>query len=145
MIYKKAIPHDALADSIDCYWSIKGAGSEMHAERIFPDGCPGLVLNVGGKCITDNGLVTMYSGGSYLVGAMTSYKETHLNREHHLIGVCFKPGALSQFFNYLPLAEITEQTVELDKALSPDISKMQELSFAELNAFFSQTTYCTQT
>jgi AraC-like DNA-binding protein len=136
MIYKQAIPHDALADSIDCYWSIKGAGSEMHAERIYPDGCPGLVLNIGGKCITDNGLVTMHPGSSYLVGAMTSYKETYLNSEHYLMGVCFKPGALSQFFNYLPLAEITEQTVELEKALSPDISKMQELSFEELNAFF---------
>ena len=136
MIYKQAIPHNALADSIECYWSIKGAGSEIHAERIFPDGCPGLVLNIGGKCITDNGLVTIHPGRSYLVGAMTSYKETYLNREHHLIGVCFKPGALSQFFNYLPLAEIAEQTVELEKALSPDTSKMQELSFAELNAFF---------
>jgi AraC-like DNA-binding protein len=136
MIYKQAIPHIALANSIDSYWSIKGAGSEIHAERIFPDGCPGLVLNVGGKCITDNGLVTMHPGRAYLVGAMTFYKETYLNRDHHLIGVCFKPGALSQFFNYLPLAEIAEQTVELEKALSPDTCKMQELSFAELNAFF---------
>jgi AraC-like DNA-binding protein len=136
MIYEQALPHDALADSIDCYWSIKGAGSEIHAERIFPDGCPGLVLNIGGKCITDNGLVTMQPGNSYLVGAMTSFKETYLNREHHLIGVCFKPGAFSQFYNYLPLAEITEQTVELEKALAPDTNKMHELSFADLNAFF---------
>ena len=136
MIYKQAIPHHALAPSIDCYWSIEGAGSEMHTERIFPDGSPGLVFNVGEKCTTDNGLLTMQPGGSYLVGAMTSYKETYLNEKHHLIGVCFKPGAFSQFYNYLPLAEIKEQTVELEKALAPDTSKLRELSFAELNAFF---------
>lgn len=136
MIYKQAIPHYSLEDYIDCFWSIEGAGSEIHAERIYPDGSPGLVLNVGEKCTTDNGLVTMQPGSCYLVGPMTSYKETYLNQKHHLIGVCFKPGALSQFYNYLPLAEITEQTVELEKALAPDTSKMQELSFAELNAFF---------
>lgn len=136
MIYKQAIPHHALADYIDCFWSIEGAGSEMHTERIFPDGSPGLVLNVGEKCTTDNGFAVMQPGSTYLVGAMTSYKETYLNEKHHLIGVCFKPGAFSQFYNYLPLAEIAEQTVELEKALAPDTSKMKELSFAELNAFF---------
>lgn len=136
MIYKQALPHPLLADSIDCFWSIEGVGSELHVERIFPDGSPGLVLNVGEKCTTDNGLVTMQPGGTYLVGAMTSYKETYLNEKHYLIGVCFKPGVIAQFYNHLPLAEITEQTVELGKALAPDTSKMKDLSFAELNAFF---------
>ncbi|MBS0025899.1 DUF6597 domain-containing transcriptional factor [Chitinophaga sp. 22321] len=136
MIYKQVIPHHALADYIDCFWSIEGAGSEMHTERIFPDGSPGLVLNVGEKCITDNGALTMQPRRSYLAGAMTSYKETYLNERNHLVGVCFKPGAFSRFYNYLPLAEITEQTVELEKALAPDISKMEKLSFAELNTFF---------
>ena len=136
MIYKQAIPHHALANYIDCFWSIEGAGSELHAERIFPDGSPGLVLNVGEKCTTDNGLVTMQPGSSYLVGPMTSYKETYLNEKHHLIGVCFKPGAFTLFYDYLPLAEITEQTVELEKTLAPDTRKLQELSIRELNAFF---------
>ena len=136
MIHKQVIPHHALANCIDCFWSIEGEGAAMHTERIFPDGSPGLVLNVGEKCITDNGRVTMQSGSVYLVGAMTSYKETYLNKKHHLIGVCFKPGAFARFYNYMPLAEIAEQTVELEKALAPDTSKMQELSFAELNAFF---------
>ncbi|MFL5744041.1 MAG: DUF6597 domain-containing transcriptional factor [Niastella sp.] len=145
MIYKQAIPHYALADYIDCYWSIEGIGSELHTERIFPDGSPGMVLNVGEKCTTDNGLVTMQPGSSYLVGAMTSYKETYLNEKHHLIGVCFKPGIFSQFYNDLPLAEITEQTVELEKALAPDTSKMKEMSFVGVKCIFSQTTQRTQT
>ena len=136
MIYKQVIPNHALAASIDCFWSIEGAGSELHVERIFPDGSPGLVLNVGEKCTTDNGLVTMQPGKAYLVGAMTAYKETYLNGKHHLIGVCFKPGAFAQFYNNLPLAEFTEQTVELEKKLAPDTSKMKDLSFAALNAFF---------
>ncbi|WP_207510943.1 helix-turn-helix transcriptional regulator [Longitalea luteola] len=136
MMYKHAKPHQALAAYIHCFWSIKGEGSGIHVERIFPDGSPGLVVNLGEKCITDNGLVTMHPGRSYLVGAMTSYKETYLNENHHLIGVCFKPGAFSHFYNYLPLAEIREQTVQLEKALAPDTSNMQELSFADLNAFF---------
>jgi AraC-like DNA-binding protein len=136
MILKQAQPHAALAHYIDCYWSIEGAGSELHTERIFPDGSPGLVLNLGEKCTTDNGLVTMQPGSTYIVGAMTSYKETYLNEKHHLLGVCFKPGAFSQLYNYLPLAEITEQTVELEKALAPDTCKMKELSFADLNSFF---------
>ncbi|HVI49269.1 MAG TPA: helix-turn-helix domain-containing protein [Chitinophaga sp.] len=136
MIYKQVIPHHALADYIDCYWSIEGAGGELHTERIFPDGSPGLVLNVGEKCTTDNGLVIMQPGSCYLVGAMTSYKETYLNGRHRLIGVCFKPGAFSQFYNYMPLAEITEQTVELEKALAPDTGKIEALSFTALNTFF---------
>jgi len=43
---------------------------------------------------------------------------------------------LSQFYNNLPLAEITERTVELEKKLAPDTSKMKDLSLTELNAFF---------
>ncbi len=117
MIFKQSIPHHALAKYIDCFWSIEGVGSEMHTERIFPDGSPGLVLNVGEECITDNGLVTMQSGGAYMVDAMTSYKETYLNGKHHLIGVCFKPGAISQFYKYVPLADIKEQTVLLKRLL----------------------------
>jgi AraC-like DNA-binding protein len=136
MIHKQVIPHHELTNYIDCFWSIEGEGTAMHTERIFPDGSPGLVLNVGEKCITDNGMVTMQPGGVYVVGAMTAYKETYLNEKHHLVGVCFKPGAFSQFYNYLPLAEITGHTVQLEKALAPDTSKMQELSFAALNAFF---------
>ncbi|AXY73478.1 AraC family transcriptional regulator [Paraflavitalea soli] len=136
MIFKQAKPHHALAAYIDSFWSIAGAGTELHTERIFPDGSPGMVLNLGEKCTTDNGLVTMQPGSTYLVGAMTSYKETYLNEKHHLMGVCFKPGAFSQFYDHLSLAAITEQTVELEKTLAPDTSKMQELSFAELNTFF---------
>ena len=47
-----------LLNEIHNYWELKGDKSSNNWERIFPDGCPGLIMNLGDTCSTDNGTVS---------------------------------------------------------------------------------------
>lgn len=136
MIYKEIEPHPDLADYIDAFWICEGAGKQCVSEIILPDNCVDLIFNLGEKCKTDNGEVTMYSGKTYLVGVMTTFKETFIDSSNKLVGVRFKPSAFRSFYRYVPLNEIKDITIEFDQALSPDIGKIKKQATAYLNEFF---------
>jgi AraC-like DNA-binding protein len=117
MAYTTYSPHIALQKHIDAYWMVQtGALVEPYAEPIFPDGCTDIIVNVGYNSTELNG-VAFKPGNAYLAGTMT--RLTHVNRVPHtcIIGIRFKPGGLSGFYQ-LPLPELTDQLVEFtDKAL----------------------------
>ncbi len=116
--------------------TVKGVGEQLKKEHILPDGCVDLMFNLGENCKTDKRSFTMESGKCYLVGTMTTFKETFLNSTNKLIGVRFKPAAFSSFYKYLSLDEITDKTIEFAKSLSPDIYKIEQHSVLYLNEYF---------
>lgn len=137
MEYKKINPDYHLQPKVHNYWELKGDRSSNNWERIFPDGCPGLIINLGDNCATDNGAVTMEHGKTYVVGAMTTFKESFITENTHLVGVCFKPSAFSSFFSYTSLTEIKNSTVEFDRKLSFDKDQFVTGNYAGyLNRFF---------
>jgi hypothetical protein len=97
MIYTQFNPHPALSNYIDAYWTVEGEGNGLEAERILPDGCVDIILNLGAACKTDNGNFLMENEKAYLVGTMTRLKEANLSRDAKLLGIRFKPGAFSFF------------------------------------------------
>ena len=123
MEYTEIKPCPALEPLIHSFWELKGDGNDRQWERIFPDGRPGLVLNVGDTCTTDNGKAVMEFGKTYVAGAMTSYKDSFIQSNTHLYGVCLKPGAFTNFYSYAPLDEITDKTVPLENTYSFDFDK----------------------
>ncbi|RBL92384.1 helix-turn-helix domain-containing protein [Chitinophaga flava] len=129
-------PCQELAPYIHSFWELKGDDSDGQWERIFPDGCPGIVINLGEPCKTDNGLATMDYGKTYIVGAMTTFKDSFIDRNTHLLGVCLKPAVFSSFYNYAPQNELTNHTVEFDLPHSFDIGKINKDSYAYLNKYF---------
>lgn len=136
MQYKETKPCAALAPYIHAFWELKGEHQDHQWERIFPDGCPGLVMNLGTSCSTDSGRVAMDHGKTYAVGAMTSYKDSFVRADTHLVGVCLKPAAFSSFFSYVPQEELIDHTVEFDKAFSFDLSGMTGNASVYLNRYF---------
>lgn len=70
MKHNEAKPCVALATDIHSFWELKGEESDRQWERIFPDGCSGIVINLGASCKTDNGLTTMEHAKTYVVGAL---------------------------------------------------------------------------
>lgn len=136
MKYKETRPCTALQPYIHSFWELKGDNGDRQWERIFPDGCPGLVVNVGESCITDNGIVTMDFGKTYVAGAMTSFKESFIGENTHLFGVCLKPGVFSNFYNYAPQNELRNKTVPLEKPYSFNIDKFIKSPVNYLNQFF---------
>jgi|SRR6185437_5454862 len=119
MIYRQFTPHSGLRDYIDAYWTAKGDGKELRTERVLPDGCVDIIFNLGGNCLTDNGNYTMQNEKIYLVGTMTSFKESCMDPETNLLGIRFKPGAFAAFFKFSSLHEITDHTIEFEKNFHP--------------------------
>ena len=107
-------------------------------ERNFPDGCPGLVTNLGELCKTDNGSVKMEFGKTYVVGAMTSFKDSFIDSNTHLLGVCLKPAAFSNFYKYVPQNELKDHTIEFDRSYSFDAAKITKDPSGYLNGFFTE-------
>ena len=136
MIYNQFTPHSDLTNYIDAYWTVKGDKKELTTEKILPDGCVDLIFNLGEDCNTDNGKFTMKTDKTYLVGTMTSFKDTNMNLETYLIGIRFKPAAFSAFYKFSALHEVTNMTVEFEKVLSPDLNKIIKYSTAYLDHFF---------
>jgi hypothetical protein len=134
MIYKQVKPSSNLTDYIDAFWVVEGAAEQVHATSILPDGCVDLIFNLGDDCKTDNGILE--NGKTYLVGTMTTSQKKILNTEHKLMGVRFKPGAFPFFYNYTSLDQVTNQIIEFEKALSPDINKLKQYSVSYLNNYF---------
>lgn len=137
MEYKELRPCKGLASFIYSYWELKGNEADRQWERIFPDGCAGLVMNLGSTCLTDNGAVSMVFGKTYVVGAMTTFKDSFIDNETHLLGVCLRPATFDKFYHYASQNELINHTVEFEKTNSFNIDKIIENPYNYLNQFFS--------
>ncbi len=137
MQYKKIKPCKELEPFIHFYWELKENEMEKQWERVFPDGCAGILINLGDQCLTDNGLFTMESGKTYVVGAMNSFKESFIDSETHLAGVCLKPATFANFYSYASQNELTNATVEFEKGNSFSLKKTSDNPFHYFDQFFS--------
>lgn len=136
MIYKQVKPHPILADYIDAFWTTTGNGETVVSEKILPDGCVDIILNLGDECKTDNGTFDIESEKAYLVGTMKQFKMVNITPHTKLLGIRFKPGAFSSFYKFTSLHEITDNTIEFEKKLSPDWKQTISDSTEYLNHFF---------
>lgn len=136
MTYNQVHPHPALADYIDAYWTATGNGTELKTEKVLPDGCIDIIFNLGADCRTDNSSFCMHNERVYVVGTMTRFKEVAIDHETNLLGIRFKPAAFSAFYKCYSLHEVTNQIIEFEKALSPDLQKTIQHSTVYLNHFF---------
>ena len=137
MEYKKTQPHITLEPLIHFYWELKGSEVEKQWERVFPDGCAGIVMNLGNTCLTDNGAAVLDFGKTYVVGAMTSFKDSFIDNDTHLIGACLKPGTFANFYSYASQNELKNDTVEFEKSNSFNIEKALQNPFNYFDYFFS--------
>jgi AraC-like DNA-binding protein len=136
MKYTEVKPCAELKTHIHSFWELKGDNKDNQWERIFPDGCPGIVVNLGAPCKTDNGMVTMTPRKTYVVGAMTSFKDSFIDTNTHLLGVCMKPAVFTSFYNYAPQNELTDHTLEFELPYSFDIEKINNGTVPYLNRYF---------
>jgi len=133
MKYSEATPHPALSKYVDAYWTATGNSKTFTVEKILPDGCVDIIFNVGNDCYTDNGTVLMKNDKAYLVGTMTRFKETEMDSSTSLVGIRFKPGTFLAFFNFAPLCEVADRTVELDARFSFNTNKLIKSPFEFLD------------
>jgi AraC-like DNA-binding protein len=133
MNYSETAPHPALSKYVDAYWAVTGSSKTLTTEKILPDGCVDIIFNLGNDCCTDNGTVLMKNDRIYLVGTMTRVKETEMDGDTRLVGIRFKPGSFLAFFNYEPLCEIANRTVELDSRFCFNPNEITKAPFEHLD------------
>ena len=136
MIYKQVQPHAALGDYIDAFWTTTGDEKKLVSEKILPDGCVDIILNLGDDCKTDNGTIDLKTGKAYLVGTMTHFKIVEMKPETKLLGIRFKPAAFTSFYKFISLHQITDSIVEFEKKFSPDLKQAISNPNEYLNRFF---------
>ncbi|MCH5596761.1 helix-turn-helix transcriptional regulator [Niabella ginsengisoli] len=138
MNYKKIKPYKELEPYIHFYWELIGNEVERQWERVFPDGCAGVVINLGDTCLTDNGSAIMEFGKTYIVGAMTSFKDSFIDTHTHLIGACLKPATFANFYSYTSQNVLINDTVEFEKSNSFNVDKTFVNPFNYFDHYFSE-------
>ncbi|WP_237421335.1 helix-turn-helix transcriptional regulator [Flavobacterium sp. HBTb2-11-1] len=136
MEYLKIKPCKELEPYIHFFWELKGNPNGAQWERVYPDGCSGIIINLGNSCLTDNGSLYLEFGKTYAVGAMNSYKDSLIDTDTHLAGACLKPAAFANFYSYDPQNTLINDTVEFEKSNSFSIDKIFKKSFSYFDCFF---------
>jgi hypothetical protein len=107
--YREVKPSPPLVPYVQCYWSITAASAPPVLNRICPDGCADIIVDLS---------ATLAMGGApgvgrcYAVGTMLRAARIPLAGAIHLLGVRFRPGAAGPIFG-LPMHELTDRTAPL--------------------------------
>jgi AraC-like DNA-binding protein len=134
--YQQFKPDPALSSYIDAYWEVTGDGEKPTTNRILPDCCIDIIVNLGSEFVSDSSGFKMENEKAYLVGTMTRFKETIRKADTHLIGIRFKPGAFGHFYRFGFLHELTDQITEFEKRLVPSINPSTPNLFHNLDRYF---------
>jgi AraC-like DNA-binding protein len=136
MSYREYSPHPALSNYIDAYWTINTKDiSEPKLQRILPDGCTDIIFNKGTAICGPDQREVLKSEEIYLIGTMTTFSDTMQSSGNSVLGIRFKPGAITAFYQ-LDLSEITDLAVpHKDNELSALVYQSPDL-LNDLNLYF---------
>jgi len=137
MKYLKIKPSKELSPFIHFFWELKGDHYKGQWERVYPDGCAGILFNLGNNCLTDNGSLSLEFGKTYVVGAMNSFKDSFIDIDTHLVGICLKPASFANFYSSDSQNELTNDTVELEKSSSFSVDKIFDNPFTYFERYYS--------
>ncbi len=136
MKYREILPSENLRPFIDAYWILETDALHQPVSRIiYANGCTDIFVNKGNTIPDMNG-IPFNTGVLYLGGTMT-YSGVYNSVPNNLsIGIRFRPGGFSVFYN-LPLFEAVDQVIEFPDSGLLNILNPDELLADRLNVFFS--------
>lgn len=122
MPYYTFIPAPPLRPYIEMYWFMTGFWTQPERIMLAPDGSTTLMLNLGDGFHSQRFGLTQ-NEGIYLIGTMLSSDEQVLHGTTRLLGIQFKPGAFTHFYQYESLNQVANQVCEFEQNLFPDVKK----------------------
>ncbi|MCW3462315.1 AraC family transcriptional regulator [Chitinophaga nivalis] len=112
-MYTTIRPHPLLLPYIDAYWV--AVSSRFAQQRILPDTCSDIIFNIGKDAVYPGaGGLIVTPGDAFVVGTMTTFRDTQLPAGGALLGIRFQAGGLAAYTG-LPLQLITDQHIPLDE------------------------------
>ncbi len=126
--YTETSPLDILKPFIDNYWVLETDSLYQPSnQRIFPNACTDVFINLG-SAVPNMNSVPLIPGIIYLAGTITSSIIIDSIPNSLFIGIRFKPGGFSKFYN-LPLNEVVDEVIEFqDKQLLDLIDPDEQLT-----------------
>ncbi|MDJ1503029.1 helix-turn-helix transcriptional regulator [Xanthocytophaga agilis] len=139
MHYQEITPYSSLLPYIDCYWSIRtGENVANRSNRVIPDICADIIINAGEEVqVSTNQRYLLRHGAAYLTGTMTTFQDTILTNNTHLIGIRFKPFGMSSLLNIF-LQGAADTITETEKSvfnLSVLSTRQSLVSIESLNKY----------
>ncbi|TDO23876.1 helix-turn-helix domain-containing protein [Pedobacter duraquae] len=135
MSYQQFQPDPRLSAFIDAYWTADGVGTAGSVQKILPDGCVDILVNIGEDFFTDDHF-TFKNEQAYLVGTMTRFKYSRMLPGSVILGIRFKPGGFAAFFKFDSLHNLTDQTIPFDQKLIPEVFALNSNFINNLDIFF---------
>lgn len=136
MTYNTIKPHPQLSPYIDAYWTMDRKEISPKIDGISPSGCMTVIYNFGTDFYFNGGKNVMKNEKAYLIGIKTHHIETQRQAESKLVGIRFKSAAFPIFYQFSSLHETTNQVVEFDTKLLPELDILQNDLANGLDAFF---------
>lgn len=114
MNYHELQPSPSLARFVRCYWELEDATClpDRSAERIIPDGCMEIVVNIGDPFRGYRDGIMELRPNVVLVGEVRRHVIVHPSEMVHLFGVRFHPGGAYPFFDS-PVNEVADMMIDM--------------------------------
>ena len=122
MNYRQYQPSEPAARFVACYWTLEETPGAVRAvQRIVPDGCPEMILNLGEPFESFQDQVWEPQPARFFAGQLTGPMFVRPCGAATIIGVRFHPDGASRAFG-IPLGELTDTVVALDE-LAPALAR----------------------
>ncbi|MBA4053147.1 MAG: hypothetical protein C0490_00390 [Marivirga sp.] len=140
MEFKRLPPSEELKDIIECYWLTINEVSAPSDQKIIPDGFPEIILHFGDPYKIRIKQQWELQPANLLAGQITRYFYLQNTGRSDILGIKFKPAALTHLFK-ISMHEITDCVVGLNnkipehmldlKAIREPDSHLQKLEIIE--------------
>ncbi len=110
--YHELSPPARIADSVECFWSIRPAPHSDFVHRVVPDGCTDILFTHRSE-----------KSALHVVGAMTTFEDFTVPARQWMLGVRFRPGMAPAQLG-IPGAQITDRIVALQDLWGPKTSRL---------------------
>jgi AraC-like DNA-binding protein len=132
MKFVRINPDPALRHLIDCYWIIESMDTEVHEQKIIPDGFTELIFHYGDAYVSQLHDDRQTQARNLLAGQISNYFYLNNTGISGIVAVKLKPAALTQLFN-IDMSSYTDKIVDIARLNDERLLKLSKLivPFAE--------------
>ena len=126
MGFERIAPRTELTRFIECFWIVDDPDPSPVIQKIIPDGFPEMIFHFGDPYLIKLNTKWSRQSWSLLGGQMTNHFFLKNAGVSSILGIKFKPAALSLLFG-VDMYALTNRVVSLKQLSHPDITALESL------------------